>query len=42
MPHLASALLQHTDPRVTEKHYNRATTLQAAEAFARLIAGLRQ
>ena len=23
-PHLASALLNHTDPRVTEEHYNRA------------------
>ena len=22
-PHLASAVLHHTDPRVTEKHYNR-------------------
>ena len=25
IPHLASALLNHTDPRVTEEHYNRAT-----------------
>jgi integrase len=40
-PHLASGVLQHTDPRVTEQHYNRATTLQAAETFARLIARLR-
>ncbi|MBX9758969.1 MAG: hypothetical protein K2Y29_09350 [Beijerinckiaceae bacterium] len=29
-PHMASALLQHTDPRVTQKHYNRATHAHAA------------
>ena len=27
-PHLASALLNHRDPRVTEEHYNRATTIE--------------
>jgi len=26
-PHLASALLNHTDPRVTEEHYNRASSM---------------
>ena len=36
-PHLASALLNHTDPAVTEEHYNRASTLSAALAYAALI-----
>jgi integrase len=40
-PHLASALLNHTDPRVTEEHYNRASTLSAAAAYARIISGFR-
>jgi integrase len=40
-PHLASALLNHTDPRVTEEHYNRASTVSAAAAYARIIAGFR-
>jgi integrase len=33
-PHLASAILGHTDPRVAEKHYNRATGMSAAQAYA--------
>ena len=33
-PHLASALLNHRDPRVTEEHYNRATTFSAGEEYA--------
>jgi integrase len=36
-PYLASALLQHTDPRVTEEHYNRATSMSAAQYYAALI-----
>jgi len=36
-PHLASALLNHTDPRITEEHYNRATSMSAAETYADLI-----
>jgi integrase len=40
-PHLASALLTHTDPRVTEEHYNRASTVSAAAAYARIISGFR-
>jgi integrase len=36
-PHLASAVLGHTDPRVTEEHYNRATTVNAAKIYAALI-----
>jgi integrase len=37
VPHLASALLNHTDPRVTEDHYNRATSISAAQSYAALI-----
>ena len=40
-PHLASALLHHTDPAVTEKHYNRASSLSAAQAYAALIRAIR-
>lgn len=41
-PHLGSALLQHSDPRVTQEHYVRASSLSAAQAFTDLIAGLRK
>jgi integrase/recombinase XerD len=34
---LASALLQHTHPQTTEKHYNLARMATAAEEFGRLI-----
>jgi integrase len=40
-PHLASALLNHTDPRVTEEHYNRASAVNAAVTYARIISGFR-
>ncbi len=36
-PHLGSAVLHHADPRVTMEHYNRATSLSAAESFRQLI-----
>src|SRR5258707_1876547 len=36
-PYLASAVLDHTDPRVTEEHYNRATSMSAAQSYATLI-----
>ena len=36
-PYLASALLHHTDPRVNNEHYNRATSLSAAERFRQII-----
>lgn len=39
-PHLASALLQHSDPRVTEEHYNRASSLSVARDFAAMVRGL--
>jgi integrase len=40
-PHLASALLNHRDPRVTEDHYNRATAISAGEDYARIIQSYR-
>jgi len=36
-PHLASALLNHTDPRVTEEHYNRASSIRASEVYADIV-----
>jgi site-specific recombinase XerD len=36
-PHLGSAVLHHSDPRVTEEHYNRATSLSAAESFRQIV-----
>jgi integrase len=36
-PRLASALLQHVDPRVTEAHYNRASSLQAAIRYGAIL-----
>lgn len=35
-PHLASALLNHRDRRVTEEHYNRATSLSAGDEYAQI------
>jgi site-specific recombinase XerD len=40
-PHLASAILHHTDPRVTEEHYNRASSVTAAAEYARIISEFR-
>jgi hypothetical protein len=36
-PHLASAVLGHTDPRVTEEHYNRATSTEVAKIYAAIV-----
>lgn len=36
-PGLASAILQHSDPRVTERHYNRARSASSSVEFARMI-----
>jgi len=38
-PHLASALLNHTDPCVTEEHYNRASSITASKVYAEIING---
>lgn len=37
MPYLASALLGHTHPRITEEHYNRASSINAATTYAEII-----
>jgi integrase len=37
IPDLASALLNHTDPRVTEEHYNRASSVSASKIYAEII-----
>jgi integrase len=36
-PHLGSAVLHNADPRVTQDHYNRATSLSAGESFRQVI-----
>lgn len=36
-PYLASALLHHTHPSVTNAHYNRATCLSAAEHYRQIV-----
>jgi integrase len=36
-PRLASGLLQHVDPRVTEAHYNRASSLQACIRYREIL-----
>jgi integrase len=38
-PHLASALLHHTDAHVTEAHYNRASSISAGEGLRSIIQG---
>jgi integrase len=38
-PHLATALLNHTDPRITEQHYNRASSISASKVYAEIAAG---
>lgn len=38
MPHLGSALLNHTDPRVTEEHYNRASSISVSRIYAEITA----
>jgi integrase len=36
-PYLGSALLHHTHPSLTNAHYNRATSLSAAEGFRQIV-----
>jgi integrase len=36
-PYLASALLHHTHPSVTNAHYNRATSFSAGETFRQIV-----
>jgi hypothetical protein len=35
-PHLASAILNHTDPRVTEEHYNLAGSVSACKVYSEI------
>jgi integrase len=37
MPHLASALLGHTHPRITEEHYNRASSLSVTNEYQQIL-----
>ena len=39
-PHLASAVLGHIDPRVTEEHYNRASSVSANEIYVEILSSL--
>jgi integrase len=41
-PHLASALLNHRDPRINEDHYNRAMGLSAGEEYADITESYRR
>jgi hypothetical protein len=41
-PHLASAVLNHRDPRVNEEHYNRAMGISAGEEYATIAQSYRQ
>jgi hypothetical protein len=41
LPYLASALLQHTHPSITEEHYNRATAHHAAQVYMQVLNGLK-
>jgi hypothetical protein len=35
--HLGSALADHTDGRVTQEHYNRASSIHAAQKYGAMI-----
>jgi hypothetical protein len=37
MPHLASALLSHVHPPITEEHYNRASSLSVGSDWAVIL-----
>jgi integrase len=39
-PHLASAVLNHTDPRMTEQHYNRSSSVNASKIYAEITRSL--
>jgi integrase len=41
-PHLASALLHHRASGVTEAHYNRASSLSAAESLRKIVQGYKK
>jgi integrase len=37
LPHFASAILHHTDPKMTHEHYVRASSIGAAQGYAAII-----
>jgi integrase len=37
LPHFATAILHHTDPKVTHEHYVRASSISAGQAYASII-----
>jgi integrase len=41
-PHLASAVLGHTDPRVTDEHYNRASSINASKIYSDITESFRR
>jgi integrase len=41
-PNLGSALLNHSNPTVTQEHYNRASGISASQALAAVIDGYRE
>jgi integrase len=40
LPHLGTALLGHTDPRIAEEHYRRVSSINAAKVYAEIIRDL--
>jgi integrase len=41
MPHLASAVLQHRDRRVTDEHYNRSSSMLAGMKLREMVSEIR-
>jgi hypothetical protein len=41
MPHLASAVLQHRDRKVTDEHYNRSSSMLAGMKFGAMVSEIR-
>jgi integrase len=41
-PRLSSAILNHTNPRITEEHYNRASSMRATEVYVEITKGFIQ
>jgi integrase len=39
-PHLGSALLHHTDSRVTEEHYTRVSSIKAVVRYGEIVRSL--
>jgi integrase len=39
-PNIASAVPQHTDRRVTEEHYNHASSAEAMQQYVEILKGI--